>query len=43
MTVASLVTFFAIKGWRKKLAIYAYLFWWHVRFCPGGMGLREEE
>jgi GT2 family glycosyltransferase len=43
MTVASLVTFFAIKGWRKKLTIYAYLFWWHLRFCPGGMGLREEE
>jgi GT2 family glycosyltransferase len=41
MTVASLVTFFAIKGWRKKLAIYTYLFWWHVRFCPEGMGLRE--
>jgi GT2 family glycosyltransferase len=41
MTAASLVTFFAIKGWRKKLAIYTYLFWWHLRFCPEGMGLRE--
>jgi len=41
MTAASLVTFFAIKGWRKKLAIYTYLFWWHLRFCPAGLGLRE--
>ena len=41
MTAASLVTFFAIKGWREKLAIYTYLFWWHLRFCPERMGLRE--
>ena len=40
VTAASLVTFFAIKGWRKKLAIYTYLFWWHLRFCPEGMGLK---
>jgi len=40
MAVASVVTFFAIKGWRKKLAIYAYLFWWHLRLCPEGMGLK---
>jgi GT2 family glycosyltransferase len=40
MTVASLVTFFIIKGWRKKLSIYAYLLWWHLRFCPEGMGLK---
>jgi len=38
--VASLVTFFAVKRWRRKLAIYAYLFLWHVRFCPDGMGLK---
>ena len=40
MTVASLVTFFAIKGWLRKLSLYAYLFWWHLRFCPEGMGLK---
>ena len=40
MTVASLVTFFAIKGWLRKLSIYAYLFWWHLRLCPEGMGLK---
>jgi GT2 family glycosyltransferase len=43
MAVASLVTFFAIRGWRKRLAIYAYLFWWHVRLCPEGMGLKPSE
>jgi len=43
MTVASLVTFFLVKTWRKKLAIYNYLFWWHVRLCPGGMGLKSIE
>lgn len=43
MTVASVVTFFAIKGWRKNLSIYAYLFCWHVRLCPEGMGLKPTE
>jgi hypothetical protein len=41
MIVASMITLFMIKGWRKKLSIYAYLLWWHLRFCPEGMGLRE--
>jgi GT2 family glycosyltransferase len=40
MTVASLATLFTAKNWRKKLSIYAYLSWWHLRFCPGGMGLK---
>jgi GT2 family glycosyltransferase len=38
---ASLVTFFAIEGLRKKLAIYTYLFWWHLKLCPEDMGLRK--
>jgi len=42
MTAASLVTLFAVKGWRRKLGMYSYLFWWHVRFCPEGMGLKNE-
>jgi GT2 family glycosyltransferase len=41
MTAASLVTFFTIKSWRKKLAIYTYLFWWHLKLCPEEMGLRK--
>ena len=40
MTVISLVTLFTIKELRKKLSLYAYLFWWHLKFCPEGMGLR---
>ena len=39
--MASLVTFFTIKDWRKRFSIYAYLFWWHLRLCPEGMGLRN--
>ena len=41
MTAGSLVTLFMVRNWRRKLSIYAYLFWWHVRFCPEGMGLRK--
>jgi len=41
MIVTSMMTLFMIKGWRKKVSIYAYLFWWHLRFCPEGMGLKE--
>ncbi len=41
MIVASMITLFMIKGWRKKLSIYAYLFGWHLRFCPEGMGLKS--
>ncbi len=41
MTVGSLVTFFAIKSWRKRLSIYAYLLEWHIKFCPEGMGLER--
>jgi hypothetical protein len=40
--VASSVTFFTIKGWRKRLSIYAYLLAWHLRFCPEGMGLKQQ-
>lgn len=40
ITVGSLVTFFVVKGWRRRLSIYAYLLWWHLRFCPQDMGLQ---
>ena len=39
-TVVCILSGFAIKKWRKKLAIYAYLAVWHLRLCPEGMGLR---
>ncbi len=41
MGVVSLMTLFTIKSWREKLSTNAYLFWWHLRFCPEGMGLKE--
>jgi GT2 family glycosyltransferase len=37
--VVSLFTLFTIKRWRKRLLIYIYLLWWHLRFCPKGIGL----
>ena len=39
----NLFTFFSIRNWRKKLSIYTYLMWWHLRFCPEGMGLERVE
>jgi len=35
----NLFTFFSIRKWRKKLSVYAYLLWWHLKGCPKGMGL----
>jgi GT2 family glycosyltransferase len=40
LTVACMFTLFAIKSWRRKLSIYAYLMGWHLRGCPEGMGLK---
>jgi hypothetical protein len=42
MGMASFFTLFMIKKWRKRLSQYAYLLWWHLRFCPKGMGLKNE-
>jgi hypothetical protein len=39
-SIISILTFFTIKQWRRKLSTYAYLVWWHLRFCPEGMGLK---
>jgi GT2 family glycosyltransferase len=39
----NLFTFFGIRKWRKKLSIYVYLLWWHLGFCPEGMGLKPTE
>jgi len=41
-TLLCLLTFFTVKKWRGKLSISAYLFWWHMRLCPEGMGLRSK-
>ena len=39
--MVSLMTLFTIKVFREKLSINAYLFGWHLRLCPEGMGLRS--
>jgi GT2 family glycosyltransferase len=41
MAVGCLFTCFAVKKWKRKLSIYSYLMWWHLRGCPKGMGLKE--
>ena len=40
MTLACGFTIGMVKRWRRKLSIYAYLFWWHLNLCPDGMGLK---
>lgn len=40
MMVACSLTGFSIRSWRRRLYTYAYLLWWHLRGCPGEMGLR---
>ena len=41
--IGCLVTLFTIKGWRKRLSVYAYLMAWHLRLCPRKMGLKSIE
>ncbi len=43
ITLISIITFFRIKRWRKKISIYAYLLWWHLKLCPKGMGLEPTQ
>ncbi len=35
------LTLFAVRRWRRKLSICAYLVWWHLKGCPEKMGLRS--
>jgi GT2 family glycosyltransferase len=42
-TLTCILTFFAIRKWRKRLSICAYLAWWHLRLCPEGMGLKGKK
>jgi GT2 family glycosyltransferase len=41
--MASLFTYFAAQKWKKRFSVYAYLLWWHLRFCPEGMGLKPAD
>jgi hypothetical protein len=38
--MACLFTLGMADRWRRKLSIYTYLLWWHLKLCPEGMGLR---
>lgn len=38
--IASLSTFFAVQKWKERFSVYAYLLWWHLKFCPEEMGLK---
>ena len=38
--IGNLLTFFAVQKWKGKFAVYAYLLWWHLKFCPEEMGLK---
>jgi GT2 family glycosyltransferase len=38
-TLICLFTLFGINKWKRKLAICAYVFWWHMILCPEEMGL----
>ena len=42
-SAACFFTFWTIKEWRRRLAIYGYLLWWHLRGCPEEMGLKPGE
>ncbi len=39
--IANLFTFFAAQKLRERFSVYAHLLWWHLKFCPGEMGLNE--
>jgi GT2 family glycosyltransferase len=41
--VGSLLSFFAIKKWRRKLSVQLHLLAWHLRLCSEGSGLRMKE
>jgi GT2 family glycosyltransferase len=37
--IVSLLSLFTVQKWRKRLSLYTYLMWWHLKGCPKGMGL----
>ncbi len=41
MSLVCFLTLGRVKRCRRKLFIYTYLLWWHLRLCPEEMGLRE--
>jgi len=41
MFLLCLLTLFAVRQWRQKLGLFAYLMKWHVKGCPSTMGLKR--
>lgn len=41
MGIGCLFTCLTIEKWKRRLSIYAYLMWWHLRGCPKEMGLKN--
>jgi GT2 family glycosyltransferase len=41
MAVVCFFTLGMAQRCRKKFSTYAYLLWWHLKFCPDGMGLKN--
>lgn len=39
--ILNLFTFFSLDRLKRKFRIYAYLLLWHLKGCPGGMGLKS--
>lgn len=40
--VLNLFTLFRIQRFKKRLKIYGYILWWHLKGCPEGMGLKPK-
>ncbi len=40
MILVCLLSCCTIQKWRRRLLIYAYLMWWHLRGCPEEMGMK---
>ena len=43
LTLSCLASAGTVAEWRRRLATYARLLFWHLRLCPEGNGLREIE
>ena len=43
MAFGCVITLGLVRGWRRRLSIYAYLMAWHLGFFPAGMGLRRSQ
>jgi GT2 family glycosyltransferase len=43
MGLVNLLTFFRQERWIRQWSAVLYLLWWHLSFCPEGMGLKERD